>query len=463
MWRIKRKTGSFVLREEKISNSDKKNLPKIKKRVLGIRSGTLTNIWSGKVSENINAFVGAATGGNYKRIKYFSNFQGDDGLKFAGSGKGWSKEEAEISAIGEFFERYASAFVKKDEKIKVATAKELGKEEIIEANQYFTDKQFQEENFFFKKIKPDTKISWVKMKNLISGKNEWVPAIFCFFPFWGIKNDRLALPTSTNGIAAHKNINLATISAILEILERDLFTNAWLSGTSFQLSEIPDDERWNDFFKNFTGEIFCIFPENDFNIPFCVLSLKFPAIKGKSLIVSGSACAFSKKEAFSSALLEAFQGKKYLELEKEKDFHDKNFQDVQSFTDHCRFYTERNGFFSQIPLYENLATNSSHLLKKEFKEKIVLKSSNEKEQLEFLIDIFKKKKYPLYFYDLTSRDSKEVGISVVRVFAPHLSSLYGDERFRYLGQKRIWKKDIFPTKIKVNSFGNYNQLPHFMG
>ncbi len=455
MPKVKRKTHSFISKNTQIKTSSVENLKKIKNAVLGGRSSVLTSIWSGRVSENIKAFVGAATAGDYGRISSFTNFKGDEGLKFAGSGKGWTKEKAEISAIGEFFERYASGFI--NTSIEIATIKEMKGEYFIKANPYFTKEQFNQKGFIFKKISPKTKLSWVKMQNMVSEKKEWVPAIFCFFPFWGTEDDRHCLSTSTNGIAVHKTPIKAQVSAIFEILERDLLTNAWCSGTKFQQSEIPKDKRWDKFFENFIGEVFCVFPKNDFGIPFCILTLVFPAINGKSLMVSGSACGFTKKEAFSSALLEAFQGKKYLELEDGKTFTDSNFLDVQTFTDHCRFYTERNDLFSKIPLYDRKKE------KKIFKENAVLSDEFDKNKLKYLINIFVQKKYPLYFHNLTTIDCKQLGISVWRAFCPNLSSLYGDEKFRYLGQPRIWNDEIFPEKISCNSIGKYNKYPHFLG
>lgn len=455
MPKIKRKEGDFIHTQPPITNSGVENISIIKSRILGARSSVVTNLWSGAVSENIEAYVGAATAGDYGRISNFANFKGDEGLKFSGSGKGWTRAQAEISAIGEFFERYASGFINAD--IKVATIKEMGGQHFIDANPYFTEEQFTQNGFIFRKLTPEMELSWVEMYNAVSNKKEWVPAIFCFFPFWGVENDRHSLPTSTNGIAAHKTPAMAKISAIFEIIERDLLTNAWCSGTTLQRSEIPYDKRWDDFFSKFIGNVFCAFPKNDLGVSFCVLSLEFPAIEGKSLIVSGTACGFSKKEAFSSALLEAFQGKKYLELEEAKTFTDDHFRDVQTFTDHCRFYTEKNELFSKIPIYDR-AQNPVDFVETKIKD-----NASDKEDLEFLINVFVQKNYPLYFHDLTTVDCREVGISVWRAFCPYLSSLYGDERFRYLGQPRIWDDMVFPEKIRCNSIGAYNGYPHFMG
>lgn len=426
-----------------IHSSTVDNLENIKKLVVGKRSGVINNLWSGKVCETSNAWVGVATGGEYTRLDEFKNFKGDEGLKFAGSGKGWSREQAEISAIGEFFERYSSGFINKP--IYQLTCTEAG----FEMPDFFTNNQYKQEDFSFKKIDENTKLSFVQVEDVDSNQ-KFIPAIFNYFPFVGNNADNHLIHTSTNGIAAHSNPENAKISAILEILERDLLTNAWLSGASFALSEIPKDSRWDKFFNYFAGEVHCIFPENEFNIPFCVLSLVYPKVNGKSIIVSGSACGFSKTEAFSSALLEAFQGKKYLETTAEKQF--KKFNEVISFTDHCQFYTARNEVFKKIPLYDrsNIVGFNDEAIETENK-------------LDYLIDIFKKHNLKLYFSDLTTIDAQTVGISIFRVFSPDLSMLYGDERFRYLGQKRIWNKDIFKNYTKINHYPNYNKLPHFLG
>ncbi len=455
MSKIKRKSGGFDPPDLEIKSSTTENLKNIKPKILGTRSSVITNLWVGHASENINAYVGAATAGDYGRIKNFKVFEGDEGLKFAGSGKGWTKQQAEISAIGEFFERYASGFINSN--IKVASVSAMDGAHFFELNPFFTDDQYQSSNFIFKKLGKDDKISWVKMENAISQKKEWVPAIFCFFPFWGTTSDRHSLPTSTNGIAAHKNNELAKISAIFEIIERDLLTNAWCSGTRFNLSEVPKDRRWDHFFNSFAGEVFCTFPENEFGIPFCILTLKFPPIDGKSLIVSGSACGFSRIEAFSSALLECFQGKKYLELEKGKKFTNKDFLDVQTFTDHCRFYSERNNIFDKIPLYDRRAKNLG------FKDILIGESLNESSKLKLLVNIFDKKGLELYFHNLTTIDCSLVGISVWRAYSPNLSSLYGDERFPYHGQPRIWDDGVFLQYLGRNKKGYYNKFPHFMG
>lgn len=144
-----------------------------------------------------------------------------------GSGKGLSPTEAMIGAIGEGIERYSAARYRKKDLLRLSLNNL--KEEYLDPRQLclYEEDQYKEPQFPFTRFVPDQSIEWTKGHWLHDGKPVWLPALPTYYNFCTRPEERFCQVTS-NGLAAGRSIEDASMRAVYELVERDAFMITWL-------------------------------------------------------------------------------------------------------------------------------------------------------------------------------------------------------------------------------------------
>jgi ribosomal protein S12 methylthiotransferase accessory factor len=146
-----------------------------------------------------------------------------------GWGKGLTVSGAVLSAVGEAIERYAASLPDLSRVI-WERPNDLDCEFIDPRTcALYTDAQYERDGFPYPRFDPNARHPWILGKWLSTGAPVWVPAIFAFLSFT-LRPEQLFSQGSSNGLAASTDPEEAALRATLELVERDAFMAAWLTG-----------------------------------------------------------------------------------------------------------------------------------------------------------------------------------------------------------------------------------------
>lgn len=145
-----------------------------------------------------------------------------------GEGKGATREEAVLSAIGEGVERYAASLWNQAELTK-GSLSELGDRAFDPRWLVLYDReQYAGPGFAFKPMDFNMQMLWAKGHWLDTRVEVLVPAQATYF---GFNADEMPISqTTSNGIAAGSSVEDATLRALYELIERDAFMLYWMAG-----------------------------------------------------------------------------------------------------------------------------------------------------------------------------------------------------------------------------------------
>ncbi|MGH3050467.1 MAG: YcaO-like family protein, partial [Gaiellaceae bacterium] len=144
-----------------------------------------------------------------------------------GGGSGVSYDAALAAAVGEAVERYSTGWTDSAEPV-LDTAAGLGDEAVSpERFALFSERQYEQAGFPFRPFTAATPICWVRGLALPSCEPAWLPAQLVYMP-WRLRPGETPIGRATsNGLAAHTTVAEASLTALLELLERDAFMIAW--------------------------------------------------------------------------------------------------------------------------------------------------------------------------------------------------------------------------------------------
>lgn len=149
--------------------------------------------------------------------------------RFTG-GTATSAALAQVKAIAEAYERYASSLVRVD---RVSKATELG-EPWLDPGKIapLTDEQLRELPFL-QSFDLTASWEWVRGETAIGGNTVWVPVDLVFYP---LNNDtfgrKLVHEASSSGVAAYTTEQEAVTRGLLELIERDVVMRNWFARES---------------------------------------------------------------------------------------------------------------------------------------------------------------------------------------------------------------------------------------
>ncbi|ESQ83279.1 hypothetical protein AEAC466_13590 [Asticcacaulis sp. AC466] len=138
-----------------------------------------------------------------------------------GTGAAFSRESACWAAIGEALERYAAS-IYWDDKIQFATANELGNTAINLRRLIHVGRA--EVRLF----NPGVRRGWVKGRDMVSSRPVLVPAALTFLGYARRDEEESIGQNDSTGLACGSSFEGASLSALCEVIERDVFASNWL-------------------------------------------------------------------------------------------------------------------------------------------------------------------------------------------------------------------------------------------
>lgn len=397
---------------------------KLYKPLISNLTGVIGSLTEADLASNINTYgyyvyhssYGTTVNDKHKNI---SNRNAESRKKAIGlsAGKGNTKDQSKMSAIGEAIERYCSQYMGYENDI-VASYEELGDKAINPSRLFkFSEKQYQEREKWIKqgkytfvpyRFEPSEKIGWVKVWSLSDNKALFSPTSYEYYSSKKIPGYKY-YPGDSNGVSGGNCLEEAFLQGFYELIERDASGIWWynmLRKPALNLSKFCDNKMSQLIkeIKKLGYEIYALDLTSDLNIPviavFCWHSEKAPLI--------GLGAHLNVNIALDRALSETIQS-----------FNSNNYWiDLLNKNNISLDYLKPS---PTLPMktpddYENLATD------------------NLLDDINYILSLLKKHNMDIYIHDLTKR---EIGYSVVRVIVPELSHFW--PRF---GTKRLYDTPV---------------------
>jgi ribosomal protein S12 methylthiotransferase accessory factor len=382
--------------------------------------------------------------GLYERVYYSENLFtiGNNKPSVNGGGISFVEDEAEISALGEYIERYSSSFqinnnLKYGNYNDLSISKDCFKPNMIK---YFKESQYNEETFELKKLNNNSDTYWINCKNYFNESEILLP--FFMTNVENIKGDGLHHINTTTGTATHTTIEKAIESGLFECIERDAFSKFWYLqygkkhskySKELILRTFPKDDLINKLFN--TNKIkFVVFDIGVHSYsPTFVVIIYFKK-KNKIYQSIGSATRLNQKDALIKACIEAYQGIEYIELVCEENSKvidptevlSFNFSNITSFRKHYALYNLFPELRTHVPIFQDAESNDN------FSVNFIIKHSHHIESID-KNELIKKGLNEIYYTNLTTVDVKQLGFEVVKVITPKLCLLTGNFKYPYLG------------------------------
>jgi ribosomal protein S12 methylthiotransferase accessory factor len=388
-----------------------------------------------------------------------------DGQALKAAGAGDTAAMALVAAIGEAVERHCACFSNGNDMV-FGAFRELGEDAVSpDLLRLFSREQI--ERFgpggpaYFDESSP---IRWVWGYSLSDHRPRLVPASFVYLNHRpGPEEAAIGVHAST-GLASGATREEAILSALLETVERDAFTIAWMHRQAGRRIEIDDDELqrivrvrlWADrpgvdvsFFDLTT----------DVPIPVVFLVMRRQSERGP-VVCLGAASRLSPGRAVRKCIQEGGQNfpliRNLLAIEKQWQ-PAPDFSTLTTFDYHFLTYLKRPdlvpeafGFYDECEDRVALSHLPDHSTGRVLGD------------IEHCVTCLRRAGYEVIVADVTTPDIAEVGLSVVRVIVPGLVPLHSHHLRPFLGVRRIFEA---PFRLEWNRRGwtaesGLNPFPH---
>jgi ribosomal protein S12 methylthiotransferase accessory factor len=394
----------------------------------------------------------------------FARFM-SDGQALKAGGAGEDAATALMAAIGEAAERHCSYFFDRDEMV-FGTYRELAPDAVDpDLLRLFSCEQIER----FGPRGPEyfdesSRICWMWGHSLNARRPRLVPASLVYLNYRAAEDEaRIGLNAST-GLAAGSTREEAILGGLLEIIERDAFTIAWMHRRAGRRIEVDDEDSlkslrlrlWSDR-PSVDLKIFDL--TTDLPIPVVFLVMRRQAEFGPVACV-GTASRVSPRQALCKCILEAGQCFPYFRylMDCEKDWQPApDFSNLTTFDYHCLSYLKRPELVSQAFAFCDECTDRVALsaLPDHSTGRVLA-------DLEHCVARLGEAGYEVIVTDITTPDIAEVGLSVVRVIVPGLVPLHGQHARPFLGVRRLFE---VPLRLGWNRRGwnpenGLNPFPH---
>jgi ribosomal protein S12 methylthiotransferase accessory factor len=364
-------------------------------------------------------------------------------------------EGAAASAIGECVERYCCAV--QPPQLLVASAAELGAEAIpLDGFELFAERQYAHENFPFPRQDDSLPITWAEAHRLRDQARRLVPACLVYIPYiprLPDSTDMLALSVSS-GQACHTDRDIALLSGLYEVIERDAFMLTWvrrLTPNRLDLSTDPELSAWFDRYFSGTSLSFDVLRlPHDTGLPTVLCVARGTSEAGPFGCV-GAATRLDEPDAIRKAVIEAAQGAVWVRdlIRTLPDWRpEPHFVNVRDFPDHVRLYglPEMLGELDFLTAGPTVPVAAG-----------VPRSPQE--TLETCLTRIEAVGLEPLVCDIGTRDVREAGIHVVRVLIPGSVQLYAVHGLPTFGARRL---DTVPRQLGFDAevHRSFNPAPH---
>lgn len=400
-------------------------------------------------------------------FRYFASLEG----VHIGSGADFFSEKKALQrAMGESVERYTwratdSFFLNK---VKNATYAEIREKALdIFSLQGFSIKQ--KENLEILQFNKTTRFGWISANSLVSQKQYFCPIqlLSAYYVRKYVKTPRRPEKKEpmlrwcvTTGVAAGQGVEGALVGAILELIERDAFMITYLnkiSPPSYDEEYLSEDEDIAEIlakFKRYNLKVRLLHLPSDFSV-FITLAVIIDSGGVGPAVSVGASADFNLKDSILDALSECLS----VRISLRSKIRDKDLSGRINREGRLMYWSKLENLskldFLLEGKKEQVDWNEHRNFFQAVQRKVAKKACQEK--LDFLRKEFSKKKYELYWKEITSPEIKKVGFHVISAVSPDLQPLHLEEEIPYRSGKRLIE---IPKKLGYEVAEKLNDEPH---
>lgn len=377
--------------------------------------------------------------------EFFSSEGGDEDFPLLNApqgngGAGISRERCLLGAIGEGLERYAFSVVDRSDQV-VGSHRDLvsPQQNPVHPSRFalFSEAQYAEAAFPFEPFDEATVVGWSECDDLTSGSTCLYPSALIFMPYsHGVKEEAIISPTISTGQAVAPSLEKATLTGLMETVERDAFTISWLRMLPAPRLDVFSSPMVSEFMQRVMDpcpvDVILNYISLDVPIPVVVATGVDPMNPEISCTV-GVAAHLDPEVAALKALIELCQDRyyvKHLSRVREPIPFDVDFSLIDDFE-------KRVILFNQPEAIASLAfwRESGDVM--EFGALESLATGRIEDDLARAVQMVADRGGTVVRRDCTPGDLAAVGLAASKVLIPEFQALEGDHNLRYLGCARL--------------------------
>lgn len=355
-----------------------------------------------------------------------------------GGGTSTRRDIALAKAVGECVERYCAAIYDLDALPLTSARNALF--ECIPPDRFalFSPQQYEFSHFPFRPFSAQTSVRWVAAQRITDGRTLHVPAASVFLPYYGERGDEtMIIPPVSTGLAAGVDFAAASLSGILEVVERDAFCRCWYEMRSApQICRESLPAALSDMLDRFEmcGYLVDLLDiTSDLGVPVVLATARSGRRDGPALSVATSA-ALDPELAATKALEELAMTLRY-----QRDLKLGRYKTVDLAGDlHLMHWNERSRREDAAFLWASLDRVELAGLR------IPGAPCQGPRALRWIADQLAQSSFDALVTDITSADIRPLGLVVVRAIVPGLQPLLFGDRMVARGGQRLRASTINP-------------------
>lgn len=375
-------------------------------------------------------------------------------------GKGITRTEAVLGAIGEAIEHYCASHFDHRRTVRAPWSSLAANSISPTAFVLYSAKQYARPEFNYRPWDPELEVRWLLATELPTNHQVYVPATLVYLSFGDAPAQDFFCPPTSNGLAAGPTLQTAALHGLLEVIERDAFLITWMNRLSVPNVEIsariqPAFSICQHYAK--FGVQVRLFNISTELLPYVMMALAVDRSGEGPAAIIGLGCHPNPVVAATKALFELCQARPG---EKKRFRHDQPSKELESYSD-VRGMEDHSAFFHPLKRLEEF----SFLLdgdRWQQLEDLPNHSSHEVSlDLDNCVKSLTQSGSRVFCADLTTSDVVPYGLCVVRTLVTNLQPMhfgFGEER---LGGSRLFE---LPRSLghcsRIRSEDDLNPSPH---
>lgn len=372
-----------------------------------------------------------------------------------GTGSSLDPKEALVRAHGEAWERYCT-YLYQNEQFIFASAAELGTSALdLDTIPKCSKAELSNPRCPLVAPKKDAPIRWILGLSLLTGCPIYLPAVMVYLRTgYTSRDERICLPITT-GCAAHNSLEKALLGAILEVVERDAISIAWLQKLPLPRIELDlihlFKQYWESYQRGSKNLDYAFFDATtDLGIPI-IYGLQISRMNRYGTTLVSCSSALNPVNAIKKVMTDMGAFRRNFRTERSVPDSWDDFTEIMHGATYMARAEQASAF--NFILDSNQRRPLSAVLNLGNENK-----GNDRETLSNILDIFRGKQLEVFAVDITTDEALRFGVRSVRVIIPGLQPLSLNYRAKYLGHSRLYTA---PKQMgyRVLSEDQLNQWP----
>lgn len=369
------------------------------------------------------------------------------GQKVISRGYGCSEDEnaAITSAIGESIENYC--ILNKQEDLFIRdTYNKLGKKAIsLQRLIPFSETQLSQKKYKNFVVTDDTRLNWLEGHSLTNKKAVLIPASLVYANYKSAKHREpiIQKPIST-GAACGPTLDFALYRGLCEIIERDAYMISFLPGMKKNLLEIKQDDDLYSLkrhIERYDLEVNFLNTTIDTSVH-SIVCLIIDRTGSGPAVSAGLGGSMNLRQAVKTSALEAVR----------RHMVSRNIFFRSSSKDKPKKDSFEWHVYKKYQLWSapHMIRQAEEIIKTANEERYHNKKQpkiSDNKRVDLLVTELSKLNCEVLFVDVTKPEVAETGLCVVKVICPEMVPLWYDDRYPYLGIKRLHQ---IPKKYGFN-------------